>query len=108
MKYFSLNKSIEENKHIYFKLSKELHPDINSQGDEKFKELKQYWEEFQIIHKHINFIKKELQLKPEKPKVVYVDRPVIYEKKIIDENILKVGLGLAKEVNKIIKNLSSD
>lgn len=104
MKYFSLNKTFEENKRYYLELTLKNHPDKGG-SEEIFKEIKNYWDIYNTIFDNLPWIKSELNLKT---KIIKVPQPVYIEKKIVTEDVLKAATVLTKNINKLFKTINKD
>ena len=106
MKYFSLNKSYENNKKYYLELTLKFHPDKGG-NEEIFKQIKNYWDIYNTIFDNLAWIKTELKIET---KIIKIAQPVYIEKKvkIVDEQILNSASSLVKNLNKLFKTVNKE
>ena len=112
MKYFKLNMTLEQAQIRFQKLANTFHPDKpeNSTDGTEFIELKQEYEDFKVIMKHLAWIRHELnQNIVVKEKIVYIQQKPQYDPNQLLNSIKEIArlttTGIS-EFNKTITNTS--
>jgi hypothetical protein len=110
MKYFKLNMTPEQALSRFQKLAGTFHPDKpeNATDGTEFIELKQEYDDFKIIMKHLAWIRRELnQIPIVKEKIVYVpQKPQYNTNELINgiKDIFKAAAPIVSDINKSIAN----